>query len=72
MQRVGIVGLGDMGMGMARNLIKGGFPLTGYDLREIRLTELEQAGGTPAASCREVGESGDTVFVMVLNGDQVK
>ena len=72
MRRVGIVGLGDMGMGMARNIIKGGFPLTGYDLRDARLAELEEAGGTRAASCKEVGESSDAVFVMVLNGDQVK
>jgi len=72
MRRVGIIGLGDMGMGMARNIIKGGFPLTGFDLRDARLAELEEAGGTRAASCREVGEASDSVFVMVLNGDQVK
>ena len=72
MRRVGIVGLGDMGMGMAKNIIKGGFPLTGFDLRETRLKELESIGGKGAASCRDVGESSDAVFVMVLNGDQVK
>ena len=72
MRRVGIVGLGDMGMGMARNIIKAGFPLTGFDLREARLTELESIGGKAARSCREVGGSSDAVFVMVLNGDQVK
>ena len=72
MRRIGIIGLGDMGMGMARNLIKNGFPLVGYDLRDSRLAELEREGGTRAISCREVGESSDAVFVMVLNGDQVK
>ena len=72
MRRVGIIGLGDMGMGMARNIIKVGFPLTGYDLRDARLAELEEVGGTRATSCREVGESSDAVFVMVLNGDQVE
>ncbi len=72
MRRVGIIGLGDMGMGMARNIIKGGLPLTGFDLRDARLVELEEAGGTRASSCKEVGESSDAVFVMVLNGDQVK
>ncbi len=72
MRKVGIIGLGDMGMGMAQNIIKGGFPLIGFDLRDNRLTELEQAGGVRAANCREVGEGSDAVFVMVLNGDQVK
>jgi len=71
MRRVGIVGLGDMGMGMARNLLKSGFQLTGFDLRDARLAELEKEGGTPASNCRIVGESSDTVFVMVLNGQQV-
>ncbi len=72
MRRVGIVGLGDMGMGMARNIVTEGFPLTGFDLREARLAELEKEGGTRTSSCKEVGESSDSVFVMVLNGDQVK
>jgi len=71
MRRVGFVGLGDMGMGMARNLIKAGFPLTGFDLRDSRLSELGRHGGSPATSCRAVGEQSDTVFVMVLNGHQV-
>ena len=52
MRRVGIIGLGDMGMGMARNIINGGFPLTGFDLREARLAELELAVGTRAATSR--------------------
>ena len=72
MRRVGFVGLGDMGLGMARNLLERGFPLTGYDLRESRLKELERAGGAAAGSCREVAKSSDSAFIMVLNGDQVK
>ena len=36
MKRVGIVGLGNMGIGMAKNLIKAGFSLSGFDLRQER------------------------------------
>ena len=72
MKRVGIIGLGDMGMGMARNILESGFPLTGFDLRDSRLAELQGAGGNIADSCRQVGEQSEVVFVMVLNGDQVK
>jgi len=71
-KRVGIVGLGDMGMGIARNILASGFSLTGFDLRESQLVELEKAGGSRAESCLQVGEQSDVVFVMVLNGDQVK
>jgi len=72
MKKVGLVGLGDMGIGMAKNILKDGFELTGYDLREERLQMLSQLGGKPAANCREVVENSDAVFVMVLNGQQVK
>ena len=72
MKKIGLVGLGDMGIGMATNLLKNGFELTGYDLREERLEMLSQLGGKPATSCREVAENSEAVFVMVLNGDQVK
>ena len=72
MKKVGFVGLGNMGIGMAKNLLKNGFELTGYDLREERLKELSSLGGKPAANCREVAEHSDAVFVMVLNGNQVK
>ena len=71
MKKVGIVGLGDMGIGMAKNLLKNGFELTGFDLREERLKELADLGGKPAVNCMEVGENSDAVFVMVLNGKQV-
>jgi len=72
MNKVGFVGLGNMGIGMAKNLLKNGFELTGYDLREERLNELSRLGGKPAANCREVAENSEAVFVMVLNGEQVK
>jgi len=70
MRRVGIIGLGDMGIGMARNIIKKGFDLVGYDLRDERLRILETLGGKGASSPQEVGQQSDVVFVMVLK--QVK
>lgn len=72
MKRVGLIGLGDMGMGLARNILKHGFELTGYDVRQDRVAQLVQLGGKAAADCREVGANAEAVFVMVLTGDQVK
>ena len=72
MKRVGIIGLGEMGIAMARNIVQSGFELTGYDLREERRAMLEADGGTPAASVAEVGASSDVVVVMVMNGSQVR
>jgi 3-hydroxyisobutyrate dehydrogenase-like beta-hydroxyacid dehydrogenase len=72
MKKVGLVGLGDMGIGMAQNILKNGFALTGFDIQEERLQRFAKLGGKPAISCREVGEHADAVFVMVLNGKQVQ
>jgi len=70
MKHIGIIGLGDMGIGLSRNIIKAGFCLTGFDVREERLKLLEEAGGTRGESVADVGANSDAVIVMVLNGRQ--
>jgi 3-hydroxyisobutyrate dehydrogenase-like beta-hydroxyacid dehydrogenase len=72
MKRVGVIGLGDMGSGLAKNLVKAGFETWGSDLSEQRLAAFADLGGRPAASAREVGAEAEAVFVMVMNGDQAK
>ncbi len=72
MKTVGVIGLGDMGIGLARNILGAGFPVVGFDLREERLGLLEAAGGRRAANCREIGAACDAAFVMVMNGSQVR
>ena len=70
-KRVGLIGLGNMGIGMAKNLVESGFEVTGFDLRAERLTLLEALGGKAAHNPQEVGANADAVFVMVMNGQQV-
>jgi 3-hydroxyisobutyrate dehydrogenase-like beta-hydroxyacid dehydrogenase len=72
MKRVGVVGLGDMGSGLAKNLIKNGFKVTGLDLAPARVEAFCAMGGKPAANVKEVGQNADAVFVMVMNGNQAK
>ena len=72
MLRAGVVGLGDMGSGLAKNLIKNGFQTTGLDLSEARMAAFRDMGGSPAATVAEVGANADAVYVMVMNGDQAK
>ena len=67
--RTGVIGLGDMGSGIAKNLMKNGFQVTGLDLSEARMAAFKEMGGTPAATAAEVGASSDAVFVMVMNGE---
>ena len=70
--RAGVIGLGDMGSGLALNLIKNGIATTGLDLSEERMAAFKEFGGNPAADVAEVGRNSDAVFVMVMNGDQAK
>ena len=72
MKKVGVIGLGNMGMGMAKNLIKSGFSVIGFDLDDKRLRKLKENGGSTATSTVQVGEETDAVFIMVMNGEQVK
>ncbi len=72
MKDIGLVGLGDMGSGMAGNLLRAGFNVHGYDRAPARLEWLEREGGHPAENAAAVGERSDAAFVMVLNGDQAR
>lgn len=71
-KHIGIIGLGDMGFSMARNILKAGYQLTGFDLREERLEMLEALGGKRASFPAEVGEVADAVFIMVMTGKQAE
>ena len=67
-----VIGLGDMGLPIAANLVKGEHEVAGFDLRQQRLDMLAEAGGTAAASVAEAAKVADTAFLMVMNGDQVR
>ena len=45
MATVGVVGLGDMGSGLAKNLIAAGFETRGFDLSEKRMADFGALGG---------------------------
>lgn len=70
-KRAGIIGIGDMGSGLAKNLIKNGFEVAGWDLKEDRMQAFADMGGQRCADAYEVGQNADAVFVMVMNGAQV-
>lgn len=70
--RAGVIGLGDMGSGLALNLIKNGFETSGYDLDSARMGAFRKLGGAEANSVADVARNSDAVFVMVMNGDQAR
>ena len=72
MHRTGVIGLGDMGSGLAKNLITNGFETTGFDLSDARIGAFAELGGRTASSVADAGRNADAVFVMVMNGDQAR
>jgi putative dehydrogenase len=70
--KVGFIGLGAMGFGMAASLCRAGFAVTGYDLREEALQRLVELGGARAATPAEAAQGAELLFVMVVNDAQVE
>ena len=71
MKRIGIVGLGHMGLPMAINLVKAGFEVTGFDTQPAAMELFVSAGGLAAANLQELAASKDTLLTMLQKGDQV-
>jgi L-threonate 2-dehydrogenase len=70
MDRVGVIGLGQMGPPIARNLMVRGFHVIGY--RRSGSPELIKEGGTAAASAAEVAVGADVLLSIVPTADDVE
>jgi 3-hydroxyisobutyrate dehydrogenase len=71
MTKVGFIGLGNMGMPMAQNLLKAAHEVTGFDL-DAHATELLAAnGGTSANSVADACTAAEVVITMLPAGEQV-
>jgi len=66
----GVIGLGAMGMGVARSLLRAGFETHGYDLRREARDTLQAEGGIASATAAEVGAACNVVLVIVVNAAQ--
>ena len=71
MPTIGVIGVGDMGSGLAKNLIAAGFDVAGRDLKPDRQAALAAMGGRPMATPADVGAVAEAIFIMVMNGAEV-
>ncbi len=72
MASIGMVGLGIMGLPMARNLLAAGHTVAGYDRNEASLAKLAEAGGQARGSIAEIVAGADIVITMVPDSPQVQ
>jgi 3-hydroxyisobutyrate dehydrogenase-like beta-hydroxyacid dehydrogenase len=70
--KVGVIGLGTMGMGAALNLLKKGHAVTGCELREPARAAFAQAGGAAVDSPAALPADLEAVVVFVINAAQTE
>ena len=69
---VGFIGLGNMGFGMARNLVAAGYDVLAYDVAAEPLRRLAEQGARQAQDLTQIGQECRQVMVMVVSGEQVE
>lgn len=65
LQKIGFIGLGRMGVPMALNLIRAGYPLTVYNRTKEKTTPLAQAGAAVVDSPGEAAQAAQVIITMV-------
>lgn len=71
-ERVGFIGLGIMGSGMARNLLKAGFPLQVWNRTASRAEPLVAEGATAAESPAALAAASDIIITCVSDTPDVE
>ena len=72
MAKVGFIGLGNMGMPMAQNLLKAAHAVTGFDLNVDATERLAASGGNTANSIADACKAAEVVITMLPAGEQVR
>jgi len=71
-QRIGFIGLGIMGGPMAANLVKAGYPVTGYNRSPAAAQRLAGLGGQAATSIAEAVRDADVVITVLPDTPDVE
>jgi putative dehydrogenase len=71
-QRVGVVGLGSMGLGVARSLLRGGFETHVCDVRPEIVRQLEEEGAKGHAGPQALASHVEALILLVVNAEQVE
>lgn len=72
MTSIAFIGLGNMGLPMAKNLLGAGHAVRGFDLSSESLEKLTAAGGTASASAAEAVSGAEVVVTMLPAGKHVR
>jgi len=70
--KIGFIGVGNMGLGMALNLVKAGHEVAAFDLMEANLAKAVEGGCARTTSAAEVVKGRDAVVTMLPAGKHVR
>ena len=71
-EKLGMIGLGKMGLPLSLQLMADGHAVCGYDIDPERMKLLKDAGGSAAASAKEVAEQSDITFSILLKPEHIE
>ena len=71
-KNVGVIGLGAMGLGVARSLLRAGFRTHACDVRAEVLKSFAAEGGIACATPAELGAACEVVLTLVVNAQQTE
>jgi 3-hydroxyisobutyrate dehydrogenase-like beta-hydroxyacid dehydrogenase len=69
---IGFIGLGTMGLAMASNVLKAGFPLTVYDIRKEIAEPLLKAGASWGDNPKSIAQTSDIIFTSLPGPKEVE
>ena len=69
---VGVIGLGAMGLGVARSLLRAGFRTHAFEVRRAVLDAFAAEGGIACATPAQLGAACEVVITLVLNAEQTE
>ena len=72
MARIGFVGLGNMGLPMAQNLLKAGHQVEGVDVNATSVAKLVAAGGAGVETAKTAAARADVFITMLPSGKEVR
>jgi 3-hydroxyisobutyrate dehydrogenase len=72
MAKIGFIGLGNMGLPMAQNLLKAGHAMAGFDMSKAQVLALTASGGQGAASVKAAASGAEIVITMLPAGQHVR
>ncbi|MDC1006510.1 NAD(P)-dependent oxidoreductase [Candidatus Pelagibacter sp. Uisw_104] len=71
MKKIGFIGIGLMGLPMAKNLLKAGYELKAFNRTESKAEPLREFGGKISKSIEEVVSDNDVVITMLTDDSSV-